>query len=79
MQRPSSLLTGIPTQNVNALLEQDRVRSDAKLRLAILYALRYQKYAGNQIASVVERLLKAGVPESRAAVSSHTSEECDET
>jgi hypothetical protein len=49
------------------------VLPDAKLRLAILYALRYQKYAGNQISAIVRRLLQSGVPESRAAVSTgHT-------
>ena len=51
------------------MINADKVSKDAKLRLAILYALRYQKYSGNQIQSIVQQLLQKGVPESRAAVS----------
>lgn len=56
-------------RNLYTLLDSVKVKMDAKLRLAILYALRYQKYSGNEIANVVQRLLKTGLPESRAAVS----------
>ncbi|GAC72370.1 beta-tubulin folding cofactor A [Moesziomyces antarcticus T-34] len=47
-----------------------RVEKDSllEIRLAILYALRYQKLPGNQIQKLVQDLLKAGVPESRAAL-----------
>lgn len=55
-------------QNLYALLESPKVKAEAKLRLAILYALRYQKYTGNEISQVVKRLLQAGLPESRAVV-----------
>lgn len=51
------------------MLSDANVKPEAKLRLAILYALRYQKYSGNQITNVVDQLLKSGVEESRAAVS----------
>lgn len=43
-----------------------RVPAANKLRLAILYALRYQKLPGNQIVAVVDALLAHGVPAERA-------------
>ena len=52
-----------------SLLENTSIPQDAKLRLAILYALRYQKFGGNQIANIVKKLLEVGVEESRAGVS----------
>lgn len=55
-------------RNLYTLLESSKVKAEAKLRLAILYALRYQKYSGNEIAHVVQKLLQAGLPESRAAL-----------
>ncbi|GAA5967147.1 hypothetical protein JCM3765_001545 [Sporobolomyces pararoseus] len=39
----------------------EEIPQSAKLRLAILYALRYQKLPGNQIASIVELLRRQGV------------------
>ncbi len=56
-------------QSLEALLEATDVEQEAKLRLAILYALRYQRSSYNQIPKVVEKLLSIGVPESRVAVS----------
>lgn len=55
-------------RNVYRLLDTPDVKQDAKLRLACLYALRYQKYSGNQVQQIVAKLLDAGVPESRAAL-----------
>lgn len=55
-------------KSVQALIESNNVSADAKIRLAILYALRYQKLPGNQIQQVVQQLLKIGIPESRAAL-----------
>ncbi|PWN87154.1 putative vacuolar protein sorting protein VpsB [Acaromyces ingoldii] len=55
-------------RNVYRLLDLPDVKPDAKLRLACLYALRYQKYSGNQINQIVAKLLDAGMPESRAAL-----------
>lgn len=55
-------------RNLYTLLESKKVKADSKLRLAILYALRYQKYSGNEIGNVVKRLLQAGLSESRAAL-----------
>lgn len=53
-------------QSVMTLLANPRVRPANKLRLAILYALRYQKAAGNQIAQVVDALIQNGVSADRA-------------
>ena len=39
-----------------------------KLRLVMLYALRYQKYAGNNISQITAMLPSNGVPEADAAV-----------
>ncbi|GAA6018960.1 hypothetical protein JCM11491_005694 [Sporobolomyces phaffii] len=48
---------------VQAAIEapEGEIRSSQKLRLAILYALRYQKLAGNQISSIVDLLRRQGV------------------
>lgn len=48
------------------LLSNPRVRPSNKLRLAILYALRYQKAQGNQISQVVDSLIRNGVSADRA-------------
>lgn len=48
------------------LLANPRLRPASKLRLAILYALRYQKAQGNQIAQVVDALIQNGVTADRA-------------
>ncbi|KAE8269411.1 hypothetical protein A4X09_0g2929 [Tilletia walkeri] len=53
---------------VQGMLASDKVLPEAKLRLAILYALRYQKNPQNQIMNVVKMLLDSGMEESRAAL-----------
>ncbi|CAD7069102.1 unnamed protein product [Tilletia caries] len=53
---------------VQGMLASDKVLPEAKLRLAILYALRYQKNPQNQIMNVVKTLLDSGMEESRAAL-----------
>ncbi|KAG8881457.1 vacuolar protein sorting-associated protein 45, partial [Tulasnella sp. 403] len=49
---------------VQTLIAASEIPPANKLRLAILYALRYQKSSGNAIASVVESLARNGVSES---------------
>lgn len=49
-----------------ALLNNPRVPNSNKLRLAILYALRYQKAQGNQIATVVDTLIRNGISADKA-------------
>lgn len=53
-------------KSVMTLLASSRVPSPNKLRLAILYALRYQKSPSAQIPQVVSTLISNGVPPERA-------------
>lgn len=55
-------------QSVLELLSSPKTPNSNKLRLAILYALRYQKFSGNSIASVVDALIQNGVSADRARV-----------
>lgn len=50
------------------LLHRADIAPDSKLRIAILYALRYQKHPSAQIRSVVTTLLQQGVSESKAGL-----------
>lgn len=53
-------------RSVMTLIASGRVPPANKLRLAILYALRYQKFHGNQITQVVEALIAHHVGADRA-------------
>ncbi|WVQ77964.1 hypothetical protein IAT38_000045 [Cryptococcus sp. DSM 104549] len=53
-------------KSVMTLLASPKVPASNKLRLAILYALRYQKYPTNQISQIVDQLILNGVPAERA-------------
>lgn len=53
-------------RSVMTLIASTKTPPSSKLRLAILYALRYQKLVGNQIAQVVELLIRNGVSADRA-------------
>jgi vacuolar protein sorting-associated protein 45 len=48
------------------LISASAVPASSKLRLAILYALRYQKLPGNSIAGVIDALIRNGVTADRA-------------
>lgn len=52
-----------------SMVQSPRIPANNKLRLAILYALRYQKLASNAITSVVDALIQNGVSADRARVS----------
>ncbi|KAG8694812.1 vacuolar protein sorting-associated protein 45 [Ceratobasidium sp. 394] len=52
---------------VMELIQKPGIQLHNKIRLAIIYALRYQK-SSNQIGAVVEALIKAGVSESDASL-----------
>jgi hypothetical protein len=56
-------------KTVQALIQDPQVLPVNKLRLAMLYALRYQRNSGNAIPAVVELLTKNGVNESESKVS----------
>mmetsp|Transcript_11778 Transcript_11778/g.24712 ORF Transcript_11778/g.24712 Transcript_11778/m.24712 type:complete len:580 (-) Transcript_11778:137-1876(-) len=51
-----------------ALLEDHLVEADEKLRLVLLFALRYQQEGMRQLAELVDRLGQCGVPRNRLAL-----------
>ncbi|ORX39703.1 putative vacuolar protein sorting protein of the Sec1p/Munc-18 family,VpsB [Kockovaella imperatae] len=53
-------------KSVLTLISSSKVPAGNKLRLAILYALRYQKYPSNQISQVIDALIVNGVSADRA-------------
>ncbi|RXK39558.1 hypothetical protein M231_03228 [Tremella mesenterica] len=53
-------------KSVITLISSTKVPPANKVRLAILYALRYQKLVGNQITQVVDALIRCGVSADRA-------------
>lgn len=53
---------------MQSLLADPQIGADAKLRVAILYALRYQTLGSHQIEAVVRQLIDVGVPESDVAL-----------
>ncbi|KAL7006279.1 vacuolar protein sorting-associated protein 45 [Cystobasidiomycetes sp. EMM_F5] len=55
-------------RSLQNLIKATDIAPANKLRLALLYALRYQKYSGNAINLVVDSLLQNGVSESDAAL-----------
>lgn len=57
------LLTLAPLQNLQAMIASPDILPEAKLRLAILYALRYQKLPQNQISTVIDLLKQQHVPD----------------
>jgi vacuolar protein sorting-associated protein 45 len=65
MNKPSKSVAN-HMQSVITLLSTPKVPNGNKLRLAILYALRYQKLPNNQIAQVVDTLIANGITADRA-------------
>lgn len=59
---------GPDLQAVKQLLDSDRIEAQAKLRIAILYALRYQRHGANQIKAVAQQLKDNGLPEEQVSV-----------
>jgi hypothetical protein len=51
---------------VQQIIASPKVPAQNKLRVAILYALRYQKFHGNQISQVVDALITSGVGADKA-------------
>ncbi|BEI85897.1 hypothetical protein CcaverHIS002_0601840 [Cutaneotrichosporon cavernicola] len=51
---------------VQQIIASPKVPAQNKLRVAILYALRYQKFYGNHITAVVDALITAGVSADKA-------------
>lgn len=59
----------VRTQSVQGFIADNAVSSRNKLRLLILYALRYQKTQTNNIASLITLALENGVRKEDARVS----------
>lgn len=55
-------------QAVQALVNNPSIQPQSKLRLTMLYALRYQKSAANNIASLISSLVEVGVTKEEAQV-----------
>ncbi|TIC63438.1 Sec1-like protein [Wallemia mellicola] len=53
---------------VREMIDSPDIPQESKVRIAILYALRYQKLASNAITAVVGQLLQQGVPQHRVAL-----------
>lgn len=56
------------TQNVREMISSPDILPEAKLRLAILYALRYQKLPQNSIPGVIDLLKQHGVPDAEVSM-----------
>ncbi|XP_067931822.1 vacuolar protein sorting-associated protein 45-like [Watersipora subatra] len=54
---------GKSLQELRALLNNDKVRLVDKLRLVMLYALKYESHANNDVHALVDMLTKRGLPE----------------
>ncbi|KAH9820270.1 Sec1-like protein [Melampsora americana] len=57
---------GSDLKNVREMISSPEIESEAKIRLAVLYALRYQRFSGNAIVAIVDLLQQNGIPEEDA-------------
>ncbi|EGG01948.1 uncharacterized protein MELLADRAFT_78910 [Melampsora larici-populina 98AG31] len=57
---------GSDLKNVREMISSPEIEAEAKIRLAVLYALRYQKFSGNAIVGIVDLLQQNGIPEKDA-------------
>ncbi|KAG0145717.1 hypothetical protein CROQUDRAFT_78586 [Cronartium quercuum f. sp. fusiforme G11] len=57
---------GSDLKNVKEMISSPAISPEAKIRLAVLYALRYQKFGGNAIIAIVDLLQQNGIPEQDA-------------
>ncbi|KAI9493739.1 Sec1-like protein [Zychaea mexicana] len=55
-------------KNVQKMLESDQIAEDAKVRLVLLYALRYERTPNNAIKSLIDLLDRVGVSEKKSAL-----------
>lgn len=55
-------------KNVQTMIENPQISEDAKVRLVLLYALRYERMPNNAIKSLISLLDRVGVPEKKSAV-----------
>lgn len=62
------LFTLLPPQSLHAMIQSPEIANENKLRLTLIYALRYQKYSANAINQTIDMLLNNGVSESDVAL-----------
>jgi vacuolar protein sorting-associated protein 45 len=56
-------------KSIQRLIENPNINEDAKIRLVLLYALRYERLQNNAIKSLIDLLDRVGVNERKSAVS----------
>jgi hypothetical protein len=56
-------------KNIQRLIQTPQIPEEAKIRLVLLYALRYEKMSSNAIKTLIESLDNVGVSERKSAVS----------
>ena len=56
-------------QRIRSLVSSDKVRQVDKLRLVMLYAVRYESHSNNDLSGLVEALRRCGVAEEFRGVS----------
>ena len=57
-------------QRIRELISSDKVRQVDKLRLVMLYAVRYESHSNNDVSGLVEALKRKGLAEEFRSVSS---------
>ncbi|KAJ3109675.1 vacuolar protein sorting-associated protein 45 [Phlyctochytrium planicorne] len=55
-------------KSLQKVLQQTQIPEDQKIRLAILYALRYEKSTSNQLSQILELLRRSGVSEKKISL-----------
>lgn len=68
MQFEYALTLTATHQAIKEMIDSPDIPQESKVRLSILYALRYQKMPSNAIQAVVSQLLQQGIPQHRVAL-----------
>ncbi|CEP11802.1 hypothetical protein [Parasitella parasitica] len=55
-------------KNIQRLIESPQIDQDSKVRLVLLYALRYERMANNSVKALVDLLDRAGISEKKSAL-----------
>lgn len=55
-------------RNIQRLIENPQIDEDSKVRLVLLYALRYERMANNAIKSLIDLLDRVGISEKKSAL-----------
>lgn len=55
-------------KNIQRLIENPQIDEDSKIRLVLLYALRYERMANNAVKSLIDLLDRVGISEKKSAL-----------